>query len=97
MIYDTISKYVLDNDYITPDRKYEVYLEMKQIYIDVAKDSFEDLCKFFNGSEDRTGRSAVTFERAREVLGYSEEELNEVIEILLAENITELQGGMIVL
>lgn len=97
MIYDTLSKYVLDNDYITPDRKYEVYLEMKQVYIDAAKDSFEYLCKFFNGSEDRTGQSVVTCERAREVLGYSEEELNETIEILIAEKITELQGGMIVL
>lgn len=47
MIYDTLSKYVRDNDYITPDRKYKVYLEMKQVYIDAAKDSFEYLCKFF--------------------------------------------------
>lgn len=36
MIYDTLSKYVLDNDYITPDRKYKVYLEMKQVYIDAG-------------------------------------------------------------
>lgn len=97
MIYDTIMEYVLNNDYISNDRKYQVYLEMKQVYIDLANDDFKDLCKYFNGDEDITGQSAISFERAREVLGYSEEEMNAITEILIAENITELQGGMIVL
>ena len=37
MIYDELSKYVRENDDIPEGRKYDVYLFMKQTYIDIAK------------------------------------------------------------
>lgn len=37
MIYDELSKQVRENDAIPEGRKYDVYLTMKQAYIDVAK------------------------------------------------------------
>lgn len=37
MIYDELSKYVRENDAIPESRKYEVYLKMKEAYIDIAK------------------------------------------------------------
>lgn len=56
-------EYVLNNVYISNDRKHQEYLEMKQVYIDLDNDDFKDLCKYFNG-EDITGQSAISFERA---------------------------------
>ena len=37
MIYDELSKYVRENNDIPESRKYDVYLKMKQAYIDIAK------------------------------------------------------------
>lgn len=37
MIYDELSKYVRENNGIPESRKYDVYLKMKQAYIDIAK------------------------------------------------------------
>lgn len=97
MLYDTLSKYVRDNEAIPDDRKYDVYLTMKKLYIEKALNRYKYLCDTINGSCDRTGQCAITCEYARELLKCSEEEMNATIEILIAEHITELQGGMIVL
>lgn len=97
MIYDKISKYVRDNDIIPEGRKYDVYLKMKQAYIDKVTNDYKYLCYMINGSSHSTGQCAITCEYARELLKYSEEDMNAAIEILIAEHITELQGGMIVL
>ena len=50
-----------------------------------------------NGTCDSTGQCAINFEYARELLKYSEKDMNTIIEVMCAEHITELQGGMIVL
>lgn len=96
MIYDKLSNYVIDNEAIPDDRKYDVYLTMKKLYIEKALNSYKYLCYTINGSYS-TGQCAITCEYARELLKCSEEEMNATIEILIAEHITELQGGMIVL
>lgn len=97
MIYDEISKYVRENDSIPEDRKYDEYLTMKRVYIDIAKSDYKYLCYTINGSSHSTGQCAITCEYARELLKYSEKDMNTVIEVMIAEHITELQGGMIVL
>lgn len=97
MIYDTLSKYVIDNEVIPDVRKYDVYLTMKKHYIEKALSRYKYLCYTINGSYDSTGQCAITCEYARELLKCSEEDMNATIEILIAEHITELQGGMIVL
>lgn len=97
MIYDELSKYVRENDVITESRKYDVYLKMKQAYIDIAKSDYKYLCYTINGTCDSTGQCAITFEYARELLKYSEKDMNTIIEVMCSEHITELQGGMIVL
>lgn len=97
MIYDEISNYVCNNDDIPEGRKYDVYLTMKQIYIDIAKSDYKYLCDTINGAYDSTGQCAITFEYARELLKYLEKDMNTIIEVMCAEHITELQGGMIVL
>lgn len=97
MIYDEISKYVIENDVIPESRKYDAYLKMKQAYIDTAKSEYKYLCYTINGTCDSTGQCAITCEYARELLKYSEKDMNTVIEVMCAEHITELQGGMIVL
>lgn len=97
MIYDELSKYVRENDVIPEGRKYDVYLTMKQALIDIAKSGYKYLCYTINGSSDSTGQCAITCEYARELLKYSEEDMNTIIEVMCVENITELQGGMIVL
>lgn len=97
MIYDELTKYVLNNDAIPYGRKYDVYMKMKQAYIDKATNDYKYLCYTINGSSHSTGQCAITCEYARELLKYSEEEMNTIIEVMLKENITELQGGMIVL
>lgn len=97
MIYDELSKYVRENDVISESRKYDVYLKMKQAYIDIAKSDYKYLCYTINGTCDSTGQCAITCEYARELLKYSEEDMNTIIEVMCAEHITELQGGMIVL
>lgn len=97
MIYDELSKYVRENDVITESRKYDVYLKMKQAYIDIAKSDYKYLCYTINGTCDSTGQCAITFEYARELLKYSEKDMNTIIEVMGSEHITELQGGMIVL
>lgn len=97
MIYDELSKYVRENDVIPESRKRDVYLKMKQAYIDIAKSDYKYLCYTINGTCDSTCQCAITCEYARELLKYSEEDMNTIIEVMLEENITELQGGMIVL
>lgn len=97
MIYDNISKYVRENDAIPEDRKYDVYLAMKQAYVEKAVNDYKYLCYTINGASDSIGQSAITCEYARELLKYSEEDMNTDIEVMIAEHITELQGGMIVL
>lgn len=97
MIYDEISKQVRDNDSIPEDRKHDVYLTMKQVCINIAKSDYEYLCDTINGNSHSTGQCTITFEHARELLKYSEEDMNTIIEVMIAEHITELQGGMIVL
>lgn len=97
MIYDEISNYVCNNDAIPESRKYDVYLKMKQACIDLAKSNYKYLCYAINGTSDSTGQCAITFEYARELLKYSEKDMNTIIEVMCAEHITELQGGMIVL
>ena len=97
MLYDTLRKYVTDNKAVPDDRKYDVYLTMKQVYIDLAKSDYKYLCYTINGSSDRTSQCAITCEYARELLKYSEEDMNTVLEVMVEEHITELQGGMIVL
>lgn len=96
MIYDKLSNYVIDNEVIPYDRKYDVYLTMKKLYIEKALNRYKYLCYTINGSYDSTGQCAITYEYARELLKCSED-MNATIEILIAEHITELQGGMIVL
>lgn len=96
-LYDLLTNYVLENDSIPEDRKYAVYMKMKRTYIDIAKDDYKYLCYTINGSSVSTGKCAITCEYARELLKYSEEEMNTIIEVMIEENITELQGGMIVL
>lgn len=97
MVYDELSKYVRENDAIPEDRKHDVYLTMKQAYIDIAKSDYKYLCNTINGTSDSTGQSAITCEYARELLKCSEEYMNIIIEVMIAEHVTELQGGMIVL
>lgn len=97
MIYDELSKYVRENDVIPEGRKYDVYLFMKQVLIDIAKSDYKYLCDTINGTSDSTGQCAITCEYARELLKYSEEVMNTIIEVMAAEHVTELQGGMIVL
>lgn len=97
MLYDTLRKYVIDNKAIPDDRKYDVYSTMKQVYIDIAKSDYKYLCYTINGSSERTGQCVITCEYARELLKYSEEDMNMVLEVMVEEHITELQGGMIVL
>ena len=97
MIYDFIKDYVMNNDEISESRKYEAYKAIKKVYINTAKNNYGYLCYTINGSSDSTGQCAITREYARELLKYSQEEMGTFLEILLAEHITELQGGMIVL
>lgn len=97
MIYDELSKYVKESDAISEDRKDDVYLTMKQVVINIAKSDYNYLCYTINGASDSTGQCAITFEHARELLKYSEEDMNAIIEVMVAEHITELQGGMIVI
>lgn len=97
MIYDEISNYVRNNDVIPEGRKYDVYLTMKQTYIDIAKSNYKYLCYTINSTSDSTGQCAITFEYARELLKYTEKDMNTIIEVMCAEHITELQGGMNVL
>lgn len=97
MIYDELRKHVRENDDIPEDRKYYVYLIMKQVLIGVAKSDYEYLCYIINGTSDSTGQCAITCEYARELLNYTEEDMNTIIEVMAAEHVTELQGGMIVL
>lgn len=97
MIYDELSKYVRENDAIPEARKCAVYLKMKQAYIDLAKSGYKYLCETINGTCDSTGQCAITCEYARELLKYSEKDMNTFIEVMCSEHITELQGGMIVL
>ena len=81
---------------IPEGRKYDVYLTMKQAYIDIVKSDYKYLCYTINGTSDSTSQCAITCEYARELLKYSED-MNTFIEVMCAEHITELQGGMIVL
>lgn len=97
MIYDELSKYVRENDDIPEGRKRIEYLVMKQIYIDIAKRDYKYLCHTINGTSDSTGQCAITCEHARELLNYTEEDMNAIIEVMIAEHVTELQGDMIVL
>lgn len=97
MIYDFIQNYVMNLDEIPESRKYDVYTTIKQGYINKAKKGYKFLCYTINGSSDITGQCAITREYARELLKYSQEDMDTFLEILLAEHITELQGGMIVL
>ena len=97
MIYDTLRNSVMNNKAVPDDRKYDVYLFIKQVYIGIAKSDYEYLCNTINGSSDRTGQCAITSEQARELLKYSEKDMNTIIEVMCSEHITELQGGMIVL
>lgn len=97
MLYDELSKHVRENDAIPEGRKYDVYLTMKQAYIDIVKSDYKYLCYIINGTSASTGQCAITWEYARELLKYSEEDMNTFIEVMCAEHITELQGGMIVL
>lgn len=66
-------------------RKYDVYMKMKQEYIDKATNDYKYLCYTINGSSHITGQCAIT------------KDMNTINEVMCAEHITELQGGMNVL
>lgn len=85
------------NDAIPESRKDDVYLKLKQACIDIAKSDYQYLCYTINGTCDSTGQCAITCEHARELLKYSEKDMNTIIEVMCLEHITELQDGMIVL
>lgn len=70
---------------------------MKQTYIDNAKSDYKYLSYTINGTSDSTGQCAITFEYASELLNKSEKEMNTINEVMVAEGITELEGGMHVL
>lgn len=93
MVYDELSKYVRENDATPQGRTYDVYLTMKQAIIDIAKSDYKHLCYTINS----TGQCAITCEYARELLKCSEEYMNIINEVMAAEHVTELQGGMTVL
>lgn len=97
MIYDNIIKQVMNNDEITKSRKYNAYKAIKTGYINTAKNDYEYLCYIINGTSSSTGQCVITREYARELLNYSEEEMNTILEVMIAEHITEMQGGMIVI
>lgn len=62
MIYDELTNYVLNNDVIPYDKKYDVYMKMKQAYIDKATNDYKYLCYTINGSSDSTGQCVISCE-----------------------------------
>lgn len=96
-LYESIASYILNNNDIPEFVKYDLYKNVKQVYIDRAKTDYKYLCYTINGSAHKTCKCAITLEYARELLNYSVEDMNTMLEVMLEEHITELQGGMIVL
>ena len=96
-LYESIANYVLNNNDFPECTKIDQYKNIKQVYIDRANNDYKFLCYTINGSAHKTCKCAITLEYARELLNYSVEDMNTMLEVMLEEQITELQGGMIVL
>lgn len=82
---------------MTPFQKVRCILENETSIHRHCKSDYKYLCYTINGTCDSTGQCAITCEYARELLKYSEKDMNTIIEVMCSEHITELQGGMIVL
>lgn len=76
------------------ERYYEKQLEY---YTKQAKYCYKVLCRYFNGDENKTGKSIVPGEKCIEVLGLDEEEGSRIIRMMYELNITERQNGMVVI
>lgn len=79
------------------DKAYKVYQDGVKHYKEAASMGYKVLCKYFNGSADRTGVSTVSEERCIEVMGYDMTEGSRVLAMMYEMNITERQGGLVVL
>lgn len=79
------------------DKAYKVYQDGIKHYKEAASVGYKVLCEYFNGSEDRTGISTVSEDRCIEVMGYNMIEGSRVLAMMYEMNITERQGGLVVL
>lgn len=79
------------------EKGYEMYKAGVKHYKDVAKEGYRVLCEYFNGAADRTGISVVPEERCISVMGYDITEGSMVLAMMYELNITEKQGGLVVL
>lgn len=79
------------------EKAYEIYKAGVKHYKDAAKEGYRVLCEHFNGAADRTGISVVSEEKCINIMGYDMTEGTKVLAMMYEMNITERQGGAVVL
>lgn len=73
------------------------YEKLLRHYTERAKICYKNLCIYFNGDSERTGRSVVPEEKCIEVLGLDSFEGSRIIAMMYELKITERQnGGMVI-
>lgn len=73
------------------------YEKLLRHYTEQAKICYKNLCIYFNGDSERTGRSVVPEEKCIEVLGLDSFEGPRIIAMMYELKITERQnGGMVI-
>lgn len=73
------------------------YEKLLRHYTERAKICYKNLCIYFNGDSERTGRSVVPEEKSIEVLGLDSFEGSRIIAMMYELKITERQnGGMVI-
>lgn len=73
------------------------YEKLLRHYTERAKICYKNLCIYFNGDSERTGRSVVPEEKCIEVLGLDSFEGSRIIAMMYELNITERQKGSMVI
>lgn len=91
LVQEAVNKY---DDMRDAERCYEKLLSH---YTERAKICYKNLCIYFNGDSERTGKSVVPEEKCIEVLGLDSFEGSRIIAMMYELKITERQnGGMVI-
>lgn len=95
-VYEMITEKVVKK-YGQGEKAYQIFKNGVKYYEEAAKEGYRVLCEYFNGSASRTGISVVPEERCIDVMGYDVAEGSMVLAMMYELNITEKQGGLVVL
>ena len=95
-VYQCLAKEFIDNTETVEQAK-EYYDHYTMLLETEARNAYYRLCAIYNGSWKKSCQCVITLEEAESNFTYTHRMWTDLLEIMLIENITELQGGCLVI